>query len=274
MKKLLFLAFITGVTLFSCSKKSTPAPQPQTPIQAAIDAKYIQVGTTDKSLVVEYSTYNPNADCDKKVFDAAMQTVQGSSGINQITIIGTNLTMDFDRDSGVMPSKVSLTYGTALYKAVNQSWPWKGLLTIKKQNTLLTPQQFDADLSVTVTAVNTGDVAGITSKTINGDYMSVEYGLSKSNPEYSQAVLFQVQASTPITLTTQFEVNCTIPGFYDTQTNVVVDYPKSLPGPTQKDVGNNTISYNQEANPSLVATSLSASIALQYFVKDVYPLVN
>jgi len=273
IKQIIIPALVAGTLLVSC-KKSTTTPQAQTPLQAAIDSKYVHTGLTSNDLIVEYASYNSTADVDKKVYDAAVQTVQGNYNINSITINGANLTMEFDRDSSVMPSKISLTTGTSLYKAVNQIWPWKGLLTIHKQNTLLTAQQFQADISVKVAAVNTGDIAEITSNTTNGDYMSVEYELSKFSTVTAESVQFQVQASTPITLTSQFEISCIIPGFYDTQTNVVVDYAKSLQAPTQTSVGNNTTSYDQEVFASWTNLSLSESIAAQYFTKNVYPIVK
>lgn len=273
LNRLFITLTIAGTVLVSC-KKSNNTPKQQIPLYNAIDGKYIHLGNDDNTYVVEYSTFNAKADIDKKVWDAALQTVQGSFNVKSVTVNGATLIMEFDRDSNVMPSKLHLTGGSALDKAVNQPWPWKGILNIHKQNTLLTSQQFDADISVQVSAVNTGDVAEITSRVINGDNMGVEYELSKFNPQYSEAVSFQVQASTPITLTPQFEISCLIPGFYDPQTNVIVDYAKSIKPPAQTNLGNNTTSYNQEVYASWANQSLSESIALQYFVKDVYPLVK
>ncbi|WP_295795068.1 hypothetical protein [Mucilaginibacter sp.] len=274
-KRFLILA-LAGATIASCKKSGTQPAQPQTPLNAAIDAKFIHAGAVDKSLIVEYSTFNPNADCNKKVFNAAIATVSGGSGINKVTIIGENLTMDFDRDSNVMPSRVSLTSGTVLYKAANQSWPWKGYLSITKQNNLLSLDQFNKDVLIKVNAVNTGDAAQLTSQTAFGNVMTAEYALTKSNPAYSQAIALEVQASTPITIRHQFEISCDVPGFIDPQDTLIIDMTltRGFAKPVFKDLGNSTTSYSVEVYPDWVTESLSDYIALQYFTKIVFPIIK
>jgi hypothetical protein len=273
-KRFLILSMLTGVILSACEKPPVIPTQLQTPLQSAIDAKFIRQGTTVASLIVEYSTFNPNADCDKKVYDAAVQTVSGNTNIENVTIIGKNLIMEFDRGSNVMPSKLLLTTGTDIYKAVNQSWAWKGYLTIRKQNSFLTLDQFNKAILIKVNAVNTGDVAQVISQSAFGDVMTVEYALTKSNPAYSQAVSFEVQSQTPITLTSQFSIDCKIPGFVDPQSTVIIDMSKVLGVPTAKDLGNATTSYTQKVYPDWATLSLSNYIASRYFVANVYPIVK
>ncbi|MBB6112528.1 hypothetical protein SAMN05421821_11963 [Mucilaginibacter lappiensis] len=274
MKKVLLLASLTGLMLSSCSKKSDTPAKPQTPISKAIDAKYIHDGADENSLVVEYSSFNANADCDKTVYQAAVETVQGGSGINNVTVVGANLTMVFTRGALAQPATTSLTYGTSLYKTVTQNWSWSGYLTIKKQNTSLTSDQFNKAISVKVNAVNTGDVAAISSKTIAGDFMNVEYALTKIGSLNSQFLSYEVQASTPITLTSQYQVSCLIPGFVSPQSIVVLDISKVSPTVQQKDLGGGVTSYTQTLDYNGVSKSLSQYIAGRYFVEKVYPIVK
>jgi hypothetical protein len=275
MKQTLSLLFITALLATSCSKSNDQSnTTPQTPLEKAIDKQYIHTGAADNSLEVEYSTFKPNEDCDKAVFDAAIQTIQIAGSINKVVIIGANLTMTFDRGSNDQPSKTQLTSSSALYKATHKDWAYKGFLRITKQNSFLTQDQFDKAIIVKATARNTGDEAKILTRNIAGDLMIVEYALTKANPTYSRAIDYEVQASTPITLRSQVTINCLIPGFFDTQTDFTLDLDKSLTAPEQKSLGGNVTSYTQELYPSGVTTTLSNYIAGQYFAKKVYPIIK
>ncbi|NOW99174.1 hypothetical protein [Mucilaginibacter sp. SG564] len=276
MKKLLLLTSLTGLVLSSCSKKSSDISQQlQTPISKAIDAQYIHNGADANNLMVEYSTYKANADCDKAVYNAAVETVQGSSGISTVTVVGANLTMVFSRTALAQPATTSLTYGTSLYKAVNQSWPWTGQLLLTKQNTSLTADQFDKAINVKVSAINTGDAAKINSKNVAGDGMLIQYNLTVNVPSGSKSISYEVQTSTPITLKSQFTVSCIIPGFLDTTTTVSLDFSKTVAAaPVQKDLGSGVISYTQQIYPEYVTKTLSEYIAGRYFTEKVYPLVK
>lgn len=272
MKKSLQLLLLVAIIISSCSKKNDGYVKPITPLNNAIDTKYISDGG-DGLLEVAFTEYKPGADCDKAVFDAAIQTVQGNTGINLVIVHGATLTMYFDRSSNVQPAKTSLTFGSNLYKAVNQKWEWKGYLTIRKQNTFLTKEQFESAVNIKVSPVSTGDVAQILSKTVAGDLMFVEYALT-SNPGLSQAVFYEVQASTPITFKSQFEVDCLIPDFIYPQSIVAIDISASLTAPEQKDLGNGVTSYKQQVYPEWVTKSLSEYIARRYFSEKFYPTVK
>lgn len=76
MNKFLSLLLSAALLATSCSKKNETSQMPSnTPMHSAIDSKYIHMGTDIDQLEVEYATFNSNADCDKKVFDAALQTI-------------------------------------------------------------------------------------------------------------------------------------------------------------------------------------------------------
>lgn len=275
MKQTLSLLFITALIASSCSKSNEQSNNiPQTPLEKAIDKQYIHTGAADNSLQVEYSTYKPNEDCNKAVFDAVIQTIQGAGSINKVIIVGANLTMTFDRGSNVQPTKTQLTSNSALYTATHKEWAYKGFLRITKQNAFLTQDQFDKAINIKVNAKNTGDEAQILSRSIAGDLMIVEYKLTKGNPAYSRALTYEVQASTPITLRSQITINCLIPGFFDTQTDFTLDVDKSFAAPEQKSLGKNVTSYTQELYPEQVKTTLANYIASQYFVQKVYPIVK
>jgi len=271
MNKLLILCLATGTLLTSCTKK-TDSPVQRTLLNNTIDAKYIADGGSN--LTVNYAAYKPGADCDKSVYKAAVDAVQGGTGINTVTINGTNLQMVFDRASNVQPAKLFLVNGTTLYKASNQSWPWKGYISIRKQNALLTSAQFDNAVAVNIRAVNTGDIAQVLSKNITGDVMTIEYALTQSNPAYSQSVSINIQANTPVTVSSQLEVTCLVPGFVDPQSTITIDIPTQYSTITQQDLGNNTTAYTQQTSPAIAIESLSAFIALQYFTNVVYPIVK
>jgi hypothetical protein len=273
MKKSLSLLLLVASIISSCSKKNDGYVKPITPLSNAIDTKYISDGG-DGLLEVAFTEYKPGSDCDKAVFDAAIQTVHGNTGINLVIIHGATLTMYFDRSSNVQPAKMYLTSGSNLYKSVNQNWEWKGYLTISKQNTFLTKEQFESAINITVGQVNTGDVAQVTDKFVADDSMYIEYALTKSNPAYSQAIYYDVQANAPVTLKSQLKINCLIPDFIYPQSTVEIELPPRLPAPEQKDLGNGVTSYSQRIDASDATESLSYYIAHRYFLEKFYPTVK
>lgn len=66
------------------------------------------------------------------MFDAAVQTIQGTGSVNRVYVVGANLTMIFDRGSNVQPAKTQLTGSSALYMATHKDWAYKGFLRITK----------------------------------------------------------------------------------------------------------------------------------------------
>jgi hypothetical protein len=110
--------------------------------------------------------------------------------------------------------------------------------------------------------------------------MVIEYTLTSKMA--SAGMSYEMQASTPITLRSQFKVLCLIPGFFPSQTLVTLDLAKELStplqkeltGPKQKDLGGGVISYTQQVYPDFVMKSLSEYIAGRYFTEQVYPLIK
>lgn len=268
MKKSLSLLLLVATIICSC-KKNDGYVKPITPLNNAIDAKYISDGG-DGLLEVFFTEYKPGADCDKAVFDAAIQTVQGNTGINLVIVHGATLTMYFDRSSNVQPAKTTLTGGSALYIAVNKKWNWKGRLVIRKQNSFLSEDQFLKSVNIQVSGVNTGDVAQVTDKFVAGDSMYIEYALTSFIPEHSLTIFYDVQASTPITLKSQYQVDCLIPDFVYPQSIIAID----IPAPEQKDLGNGVTSYRQQIYAYGATQSLSDYIAHRYFSEKFYPTVK
>lgn len=185
---------------------------------------------------------------------------------------GKNLVMTFERGITVQPSKLALAYNTDLYKAVYKKWSWSGQLFIVNQNKLMSKEQFEKAVNVNVRAINTADAAAITSTYTITDAMSVEYAITRSDAS-DPSVYYEVQASTPITLTSQVKINCLIPEFVTPQSNIVIDWKKGLT-PTQKDIGGGVKSYSQELYASLVNKSLEEYIAQRYFTLNIYPIVK
>ncbi|NVM64502.1 hypothetical protein FHW88_002791 [Mucilaginibacter sp. SG538B] len=274
MQKNFILALLGASILFSCSKKNDSTPVIQSPLSQAIDSKYIHQGSDVNSLDVNYSDYNSTGDCNKALFQAAIETVTGSGNINTVTVKGATLTMEFKRNALAQPAKTSLTYGTELYKSVNQPWPWTGFLIITKQNTFLTTDQFNKAINIKLTAINTGDIAKVLSKTIADNTMAIEYNLTANISNGSKSVSYELQTNTPITLRSQLRVNCIIPGFFPTQSYVTLDYASTLAKPKQSSLDGNVTSYSQEANPLFVSESLSEYIAGRYFAEKLYPTIK
>jgi hypothetical protein len=273
MKKIILSAIVIALLATSCAKKPETSSIPtNTPLHSALPVQYIAMGTDVDQLDVDFVAYKPDADCDKKVFDAARETVAGSTGINKVTIKGKNLTMTFERNKNVQPSKLSLTYNTDLYKAVYQKWQWSGYLLISNQNKLMPKDQFEKAVNVSVSAINTGDIATITSKSILTDAMIIEYTITSPNGS-DPSISYNVQASTPITLTSQVKINCLIPGFNEPKSNLTIDWKFGITT-TQKDLGNGVKSYSQQLYSTFVNKSLEEYIAGQYFTTKVYPIVK
>ncbi|OOQ61349.1 hypothetical protein [Mucilaginibacter pedocola] len=273
MKQAFYQMLIIALFISSCSKKSQETT-PKTVLEEAISSQYIHSGTTDKSLVVEYASYKAGADCDKAVFNAAKNMVQNSSGTNTVTVVGATLTMTFERNSNVQPAKLSLTTGSALDIAVKKKWDWKGVITLRKQNSFLSTTDFLNAVNVRVTPVNTGDVAKVLSKNAAGEIMVIEYALTTSNPSYSQAVQFDVQTSTPVTFKSQLAVNCLIPDFITPQQEMVLNISTRLAAPVEKPLGGGITSYQQEVDAYWATVSLGERIAQRYFVEKLYPTIK
>jgi hypothetical protein len=274
MKPILSLLLITALIATSCTKKGDNGIVIPDVLTKAISSQYIHGGTDVNIYRIEFSTYKPGEDCDKAVFNAALEAVQGGSGIDKVTVVGTNITMDFVKGSSVQPAKISLTSGSALDLAVNKDWKWKGRLVISKQNSFLSEDDFMKAVNIDVSGVNTGDVAQVTDKFVAGDSMYIEYALTSFNPEHSLTVFYDMQANTPVTLKSQFKIDCLIPGFIYPQSIVAIDISTRLTAPKQKDLGNGVTSYSQRVFDSWVTQSLSEYIAVRYFSEKFYPTVK
>ncbi|UEG53440.1 hypothetical protein LLH06_00415 [Mucilaginibacter daejeonensis] len=177
----------------------------------------------------------------------------------------------FRRGKSIQPSTISLNSNSQLYKEVTKNWSWNGVVTIRKQNSLLTKEQYEQMVKLNVRAFTTFETASILSKVTSGDVMIIKFALGKNKTDDRQTLSYDLQASTPITFTPQFEINCLIPGFYDKQTDVLVDIPDGPAKPAQRDLGAGVTSYTQDMDGGNARDALNFAIARQYYIKYVVP---
>lgn len=274
MKRSILLAF-AALTLFSCSKSGgssneevKPVP-PLTPVHEVIDSRYIQV--LPDYLDVDYTKVDPNGEISKKLIDAAIKTITQSNSFNNVYVKGKTLSFIFRRGKSIQPSTISLNSSSDLYKEVTKNWSWNGVVTIRKQNALITKEQYEQMVKLNVKAFTTFEQASVLSKVTNGDVMVIKFALANNKTADRQTLSYDLQASTPITFTPQFEINCLIPGFYDRQTDVLVDIPDGPAKPAQRELGAGVTSYTQDMDGGNVTDALNFAIAKQYYQKYVVP---
>jgi hypothetical protein len=274
MKRLILLAF-TALTLSSCSKSGGGSTEevkpsaPLTPLHEVLDSKYIAV--YPDYLDIDYTKVDPNGEITKKLLDAATKTITQSNNFNNVYIKGKTLGFIFRRGKSAQPSTISLNSSSNLYKEVTKNWSWNGVVTIRKQNTLITKEQYEQMVKLNVRAFTTFEQASVLSKVTSGDVMVIKFALAKNKTADKQMMSYDLQASTPITFTPQFEINCLIPGFYDRQTDVLVDIPDGPAKPAQRDLGAGVTSYTQDMDGGNATDALNFAIARQYYQKYVVP---
>lgn len=265
-----------ALMLFACSKSggsgSTEEVKPSTPLtplHEVLDSKYIAV--YPDYLDVDYTKVDPNGEITKKLLDAATKTITQSNNFNNVYIKGKTLGFIFRRGKSLQPSTISLNSSSSLYKEVTKNWSWNGVVTIRKQNTLITKEQYEQMVKLNVRAFATFEQASVLSKVTSGDVMVIKFALAKNKTADKQMLSYDLQASTPITFTPQFEINCLIPGFYDRQTDVLVDIPDGPAKPAQRDLGAGVTSYTQDMDGSNATDALNFAIARQYYQRYVVP---
>ncbi|RYY49285.1 MAG: hypothetical protein EOO06_07600 [Chitinophagaceae bacterium] len=270
--KHIFILALSVLLLFSCAKKSdnNKPYYDDTSLHKVIDGQYITL-VGDTTLYVKYFQFDQSKDCSKEVFNAAIETVSKvNTGINRVFVEGKTLTMRFSRTANANPSRYSLTRESELYQQVHKPWKWQGYLTIKKENSFLTEDEFNKAININVRGVFTGDEAKVISKTILGDFMTVVYELTEGNDDSD--IYYEVKANTPITFKSEYLVDCAIP-VYAEQGKFV----ELAPGYTtyaKKDLGNGVVSYSLQISNDWVIDALSNYVATQYFVDIVYPVVK
>ncbi|WP_345954766.1 hypothetical protein [Mucilaginibacter sp. PAMB04168] len=275
MKRLILLA-VTAFMLSSCSKsggsgstEEVKPTAPLTPVHEVIDSKYIAV--YPDYLDIDYTKVDPNGEITKKLIDAAIKTINQSNSFNNVYVKGKTLGFIFRRGKSAQPSTISLNSSSNLYKEVTKNWSWNGVVTIRKQNILITKEQYEQMVKLNVKAFNTFEQASVLSKVTSGDVMVIKFALAKNKTADKQILSYDLQASTPITFTPQFEINCLIPGFYDRQTDVLVDIPDGPAKPAQRDLGAGVISYTQDMDGGNATDALNFAIARQYYQRYVVP---
>lgn len=270
---------MTAISLLSCSKSEENGSNeevrpstPLTPLHEVIDSKYILV--LPDYLDVDYTKVDSNGEITKKILDAATKTITQNNNFNNVYIKGKTLGFIFRRGKSAQPSTISLNSSSNLYKEVTKNWSWNGVVTIRKQNALITKDQYEQMVKLNVRAFTSFEQASVLSKVTSGDVMVVKFALAKNKTADRQKLSYDLQTSTPITFTPQFEINCLIPGFYDRQTDVLVDIPDGPAKPAQRDLGAGVTSYTQDMDGGNATDALNFAIARQYYQRYVVPTLN